>query len=99
MSFKKWFTRTAAVLVVISCFCMNSIPTSASTTGSYRFDPCKAAQNAINYLLFVEDQIEAYAVQHPEYAQQAATAVDEINKLVAQIGERYASCNLDTTDH
>ena len=99
MSIKKWFTRTALVAVVLSCFCLNSIPTSASTTSSYRFDPCKAAQNAINYLLFVEDQIEAYALQHPDYAQQAADAVEDINKLIAAIGDKYGSCKLDTTDH
>lgn len=98
MSLRKWFTRLTLVAVVASCFCMSSIPSSASTTGSYRFDPCKAAQNTINYLLFLEDQIEAYAVQHPEYAQQAAAAQDEINKLIAAIAERYSSCNLDTTD-
>jgi hypothetical protein len=98
MNLRKLVARIMVLGIVAVTFCASSQPASASTYGGYSYDPCKAAQAAVNYLLWLDDQIEAFAQQHSEYAAVAADEEAAIGDLINAINTKYSHCNLNIAE-
>jgi hypothetical protein len=101
MNMKKWAIKTALLAVIASCLSLSSEPVSASTTGGYNFQiPCAQAQNAVNFLLSLDKEVEEELAEGTISAAAAAWYDQYIDNSIAFIKAHVAStCSLSGTDN
>ena len=94
MSIKKWASRIVLLAVVASCLCVSSQPLSASTAYNVQI-PCQQAQNAVNFLLALDQALENELAEREISAAQAAAFDQYIDTALAYIRAHTAStCSL-----
>lgn len=104
MNIKKWVARfTLFGLVLAACLLVSSKPASANTSGGFTFQlTCAQAQSVVNFLLSLDERLEALVAANPDntFLAQEAPIFDQYISDVIQFVESHTAgpCAFNTED-